>query len=65
MNVLLMLVPISLLLLGCAVGAFFWAVRRDQFEGLDSAAIDILADDPLERPYRDAANADADPDAAD
>jgi cbb3-type cytochrome oxidase maturation protein len=56
-NVLLMLVPISLLLLGFAVAAFVWAVRRDQFEGLDSAAIDILADDPLEPPCRDPADA--------
>jgi nitrogen fixation-related uncharacterized protein len=32
-------------------------VRRDQFEGLDSAAIDILADDPLEPPCRDPADA--------
>ena len=50
MNVLLMLVPLSLLLLACAIAAFVWAVRRGQFEDLDSAAIDILADDPLEPP---------------
>jgi cbb3-type cytochrome oxidase maturation protein len=60
MNVLLMLVPISLLLLGCALAAFFWAVRRAQFEGLDSAAIDLLAEDPLERPCRDLGSAAAD-----
>ncbi|KFN45015.1 cbb3-type cytochrome oxidase assembly protein CcoS [Arenimonas oryziterrae] len=46
MNILLVLIPISLALLGLAIAAFFWAVRRDQFEDLDSAALDILRDDP-------------------
>ncbi len=45
MRILLVLIPISLVLLGIAIGAFFWAVRRGQFEDLDSAAIDILRDD--------------------
>lgn len=45
MTILLLLIPISLLLLGLAVWAFVWAVRRGQFDDLDSAALDILADD--------------------
>lgn len=45
MNVLLILIPLSLVLLGVAIGAFVWAVRREQFDGLDSAALDILVDD--------------------
>jgi cbb3-type cytochrome oxidase maturation protein len=45
MNVLLFLIPISIVLLLIGIAAFFWAVRKDQFENLDSAAIDILADD--------------------
>ncbi|MBU8975800.1 MULTISPECIES: cbb3-type cytochrome oxidase assembly protein CcoS [unclassified Lysobacter] len=47
MNILLLLVPISLVLLGIAIGAFVWAVRRGQFDDLDTPAIDILRDDPL------------------
>ena len=45
MNSLLFLVPISVALLGVAIGAFAWAVRRGQFEDLDTAALDILVDD--------------------
>lgn len=45
MNILLVLVPISLVLLLVAIGAFAWAVRRGQFEDLDAAALDILRED--------------------
>ena len=44
MNILLMLVPISLVLLGVAIAAFIWAVRSGQFDDLDTPSIDILAD---------------------
>jgi len=46
MNILLLLVPMSLLLLGAAIWAFVWAVKRGQFEDLDTPALDILRDDP-------------------
>ena len=49
MNILLFLIPLSLLLLAVAAWAFVWAVRRGQFEDLDTPAIDILRDDPHER----------------
>ena len=52
MRILLVLIPISLVLLGIAIAAFFWAVRRGQFEDLDSAAIDILRDDKTDAPAR-------------
>ena len=45
MNVLLVLVPVSFLLIAAAVWAFFWAVRNGQFDGLDSAAFEPLADE--------------------
>ena len=48
MNSLLFLVPLSIVLLGAAVGAFIWAVRRGQFDDLDTAALDILVDDEPE-----------------
>ena len=46
MNILLLLIPISLVLLGVAVAAFVWAVKRGQFDDLDTPALDILDDDP-------------------
>ena len=45
MNILLMLIPLSLGLLVLAVGAFVWAVKRGQFDDLDTSALDILEDD--------------------
>ncbi len=46
MNILLMLLPISLVLLGLAIAAFAWAVRKGQFDDLDTPALDILDDTP-------------------
>ena len=34
MNILLVLIPLSLLLVGAALYAFFWAVDNDQFEDM-------------------------------
>lgn len=59
MNILLALVPISVVLLVLAIGAFVWAVRRGQFDDLDTPALDILSDDPA--PPRPADDAPADP----
>ncbi|MGY0505814.1 cbb3-type cytochrome oxidase assembly protein CcoS [Luteimonas sp. e5] len=67
MSILLVLVPISLILMGLAVAAFVWAVKRGQFEDLDTPALDILRDDPHERrPPQEmpAADEDRDDDAA-
>lgn len=56
MNILLFLIPISLVMAGAAALLFAWAVRRGQFEDLDTPALDILRD---EAPP--AGNADATP----
>ena len=45
MNILLFLIPVSMLFLGLAVWAFIWAVKGRQFEDLDASALDILRDD--------------------
>ena len=45
MNILLLLIPISLLLLGAAIWAFVWAVRRGQYDDMETPALDILVDD--------------------
>ena len=64
MNILLLLIPISLVLLGVAVAAFVWAVKRGQFDDLDTPALDILEDDdrplPPVRPATPRARPDAD-----
>lgn len=46
MIILLMLIPLSLMLLAAAIGAFVWAVRKGQFDDMDTPALDILRDDP-------------------
>lgn len=45
MIILLMLIPLSLMLLAVAIGSFVWAVRRGQFDDMDTPAIDILSED--------------------
>jgi len=54
MNILLVLIPISLLLLGIAIAAFVWAVKRGQYDDLDTPALDILTDDARPAPPPDA-----------
>ncbi len=50
MSILLMLIPISLILLAAAVAAFVWAVRRGQFDDLDTPPLDILDSDDRPAP---------------
>lgn len=45
MSILLVLIPLSLILLIIGIAAFFWAVRNDQFEDLESPAWKIILDD--------------------
>ena len=47
MNILLVLIPVTLLVIMVAVALFFWAVNHQQFDDLDSPAILPLLDDPL------------------
>ena len=54
MNFLLALIPVALLLLGIAVLAFAWAVRTGQFEDIEAAPLDILADEDPPAGPRDA-----------
>lgn len=45
MNGLLFLLPVALLLGLAGLAAFFWALRRGQFDDPDGAANRILIDD--------------------
>ena len=46
MNVLLVMIPLSLVLLGGAIAAFFWAVDHDQFDDMDTPSLLPLDDAP-------------------
>ena len=60
MNILLLLIPISLLLLGAAIWAFVWAVRSGQFDDLDTPSLDILHEEKLSAPAPEATPAQND-----
>ncbi|HET9190330.1 MAG TPA: cbb3-type cytochrome oxidase assembly protein CcoS [Rudaea sp.] len=46
MNILVIMIPLSILLLIGAGIAFFWAVEHDQFDDLDTPKLLPLLDDP-------------------
>ena len=45
MNILFLLIPISLVLLGLIVWIFLWAIRDGQFDDLEGPAHRILMDE--------------------
>ena len=45
MNIILVLIPLSLVLLVAAVWAFFWGVNNAQFDDLETPALMPLSDD--------------------
>ena len=50
MNIVLVLIPLSLVLVALAVWAFFWSVDHAQFDDLDTPALMPLSDDPAVNP---------------
>lgn len=53
MNIIYVLIPVAIIIVLLAIGAFFWAVRSNQFEDLERQGSNILFDDdhaPKERP---------------
>lgn len=51
MNILMFLIPVSMVFLGLAIWAFLWAVKGRQFENLEASALDILREDEHDRPH--------------
>lgn len=45
MNVLVILIPVSLVLGGIGLAAFLWTVRSDQYDDAEGNAARILLDD--------------------
>jgi cbb3-type cytochrome oxidase maturation protein len=51
MSIIYVLIPLSVILMVFAIGFFFWAVKNNQFDDLDTPALDVLDDDERkERP---------------
>ena len=50
MNIILVLIPLSLVLLAAALWAFFWGVDNAQFDDLETPGLIPLADDTREAP---------------
>jgi cbb3-type cytochrome oxidase maturation protein len=49
MSVLYIVVPLALVVVALAVGAFTWAAHRGQFDDLDTPAVRMLHDDERHR----------------
>ncbi len=52
MNAILILIPVTLVLVGVAVLAFFWAANGGQFDDLDTPGLAILVDDDHAAPTK-------------
>jgi cbb3-type cytochrome oxidase maturation protein len=61
MSLVSVLIPVTMLLVGCGLWAFFWAVRTGQFDDLDIPGWEILVDEDSDAGPAPAAPA-ADPD---
>ena len=48
MSILLVLIPVTLLFVVVGGIAFFWAVNHDQFDDMDTPALQPLADSELD-----------------
>lgn len=58
MTILLVLIPLGVILLAVAIGAFTWAVRHGQFDDLGAEGLGILLDDDRPAPDPDASGRD-------
>jgi cbb3-type cytochrome oxidase maturation protein len=53
MEILIFLVPLASVIVALAVWAFLWALRRGQFDDLDSPAWRVIFDDRERQPPTD------------
>jgi cbb3-type cytochrome oxidase maturation protein len=59
MEILYLMVPLGLVLVGVGIWAFFWAVGSGQFDDLDSPGWSVLTDDAKQRKDETTAQADS------
>lgn len=45
MSVIYLVLPLALVVVGAAVGAFVWSARSGQFDDLETPAVRVLHDD--------------------
>lgn len=45
MDIIFLLIPIAIILVSCAVWAFFWSVNTGQYDDLEAPAHSILFED--------------------
>ncbi len=45
MEIMVVLIPVSIVLVGIAAATFLWAVNNNQFEQLDKHGFDIFEED--------------------
>ena len=45
MEILVVLIPLSIILMGAAAAIFLWAVNHNQFDQLDKHGFDIFEED--------------------
>ncbi|MCB1686039.1 MAG: cbb3-type cytochrome oxidase assembly protein CcoS [Pseudomonadales bacterium] len=50
MEVLLLLIPVSIVLIAIAAALFTWAVNHNQFDSLDKHGFDIFEEDGGDNP---------------
>ena len=65
MEILFLLIPLGLVILGVAIWGFLWAVRSGQFDDLEGPAHRILMDDDDPRIPNSQQEADDEPDKPD
>jgi len=64
MNIIYLLLPVALIIVGIIIWLFMWAVKSDQFDDLEGPAYKILMDDdkPARSSTKPAVDTDASPD---
>ncbi|MEQ3658410.1 MAG: cbb3-type cytochrome oxidase assembly protein CcoS [Glaciecola sp.] len=63
MSIIYVLIPLAIIIVGIAIGVFFWAVKSNQFEDLDRQGYSILFDDDIKSESAQKTNDPADSNA--
>ncbi len=63
MSIIYVLIPLAIIIVGIAIGVFFWAVKSNQFEDLDRQGYSILFDDDIKSESSEKTNDAVDSDA--
>lgn len=49
MSIIYVLIPLAIIIVGIAIGIFFWAVKSNQFDDLERQGYSILFDDDIKK----------------